>query len=215
MTGCGRVGITAAVCNARRVELTDTSETLTHLRLNLDENIRAGVVTGDAVEASVLEWGSSVFHGEAEVVLISDCTYWQHLHQRLIGSMKRLAAHNPATTFLLAHHWRRPDAEAPFFSALESFCRVRILAVENEAGEAIERALMIDDDDWKGMSQAFKEGEIVLMELRVREGQAASVGDQEQRGVSLEEPAEEEDTAALLERIRLLESDLESIAAED
>ena len=62
-----------------------------------------------------LDWGCKCSHkrGVFGVLLLSDCTYWQHLHEKLLDTLLHLADCN--TIILLGHHWRRPEAEQPFF----------------------------------------------------------------------------------------------------
>lgn len=79
-----------------------------------------------------LDWGCKCSHkrGVFGVLLLSDCTYWQHLHEKLLDTLLHLADCN--TIILLGHHWRRPEAEQPFFDMAATRFTITELHVEGD-----------------------------------------------------------------------------------
>lgn len=179
-SGCGVVGLMAAAQGAALVIASDTEAAIQHLQGNIDANVHAGTVPCGVISAEELDWGSKCSHnrGEFGVLLLSDCTYWQHLHEKLLGTLLHLA--DCTTTILLGHHWRRPEAEQPFFdTAAERFT----------------------------ITELGRDGDLCIMSLRLNE----LAPDPSSKDAA----NEEEDIEALLRRIALLESDLDSIQCDD
>jgi len=166
--GCGAVGIRAGMEGASRVVVTDTKDAVAHLAANVAANDCGNV------ETDVLEWGSTTIPysaGDFDVVLLSDCFYWEHLHQRLLDTLLLLTT--CATVVYMAHEWRRQEVEKRFFDEVKKSFEV----------EEVER-----------------KGAIVVMRATRRQVDGGSVV-----------PERESSVDKLLERIRLLENDLESI----
>ncbi|GMI38572.1 hypothetical protein TeGR_g2412 [Tetraparma gracilis] len=173
-SGCGLVGLSAAAFGARSVILTDRPDALEHTQRNAAANVT------ESVACEPLAWGGglpSELQKSFDLVLLSDCTYWQHLHERLLETLEE--AVDEDTVVLLAHQWRRREVEQGFFDAL------------SERGWGWKVVRECDADD------------VIVVEMRKRGG-----------GEKQETRTEEDERAALLDRLRLLEADLESIEAE-
>eukprot|EP00873_Tetraselmis_striata_P033106 jgi/Tetstr1/453370/TSEL_040359.t1 len=128
-----------------------------------------------------------------DVVLLSDCTYWQHLFGPLCRTL--LLTCGPATTVLLAHAERRPSVEAEVFDRLRADFEVELLREEV-------------------VTQAGKGGSslpVRVFSLEVRRG----LDIRRRREEALAETEHERtDPAALLERLDMIERDMDSIVAE-
>ena len=98
-SGCGLAGLTAAATGAAHVLLTDTEPALANLRVNIQANKQSAAIPAAVVAAQVLEWGDEeavrVLRADSppfDLVILSDCTYWSHLFERLLSTLKLLAA---------------------------------------------------------------------------------------------------------------------------
>ena len=197
--GCGVCGMIAGMCGAVSVILTDCAETVSHLQENIAANVLS--LPEGVVEATSLEWGESS-ELSADIVIVSDCLYWAHLHQRLLHTL-RVCCDATATVVILAHHWRRVEAELPFFSGLETYFSIKMIWVQTAAADG---EMLSHSEDWEHyiVSQAEAD-QVVLLQCSLREGHKSPS--------SPNNDHIEEDPEALLARIRLIEQDIASIEA--
>jgi len=124
--GCGLAGMAAAKAGAKMVLLTDIESGLANLCNNIKANEEAGNIQRGLARAQVLEWGDEAALAalpQIDVVILSDCTYWSFLFERLLRTLRLLAAAHQAMTgcymkTFLVHTWRREISEQPFFDEL-------------------------------------------------------------------------------------------------
>lgn len=198
----------AAVAGAAHVTLTDKEDAVGHLAANLEANVTGGSIPCGNVDTKVLEWGGALdsAHGW-DVVLFSDCTYWQHLYERLVLTLRMMCGRD--TVVWMAHNWRHPDKENSFFEQLHVCFDISLLEVQSEAGEVLLHKGTTACETYMDRAQP---GEVMLLELSLRDGFEASATCDMDAVHGLNDDAS--DTQALLERIRLLEADLETIEGE-
>jgi predicted nicotinamide N-methyase len=75
-----------------------------------------------AVTARRLRWGdaadAAALAPPYELIIASDVIYFVEAHDALLATLVMLAAASPGCEVLLAHTWRKPDAEGAFFARL-------------------------------------------------------------------------------------------------
>ena len=110
-SGCGLAGMTAAAAGAAHVLLTDTESAFGNLVANIEANEHSAAIPGAVAAAQVLEWGDEeavrVLRADGppfDLVILSDCAYWSHLFERLLSTLKLLAAAYDNLKIILVQH---------------------------------------------------------------------------------------------------------------
>jgi len=197
--GCGLLGILCGHLGAR-VTLTDMASVLPVTQHNVAQNALRDNHKG-SLKVEELHWGqpSTMARGAFHLILGSDVTYFEHLHEPLLCSLLQLADHN--TEVLLAHAQRHGQFDR-WFELFERYFEIT-LALDYQAAEKL---ISNVTSSFVGES-AGERAPISVHSLRLREGLCHA---------NLERlpPADDSSTEALLRRLSLLESDLATIEAE-
>lgn len=128
--GCG-AGLVAAAAGVLGGHVTATDGDMDVVRLahiNADAAMaaarQAGMAGIGSVHAQALLWGDAEHLGTLtppyELVLASDVAFFVEAHDALFRTLCAIFRASPNATMLMAHTWRRNDAEAAFFSRLAS-----------------------------------------------------------------------------------------------
>eukprot|EP00193_Tetraselmis_chui_P013630 CAMPEP_0177795782 /NCGR_PEP_ID=MMETSP0491_2-20121128/26427_1 /TAXON_ID=63592 /ORGANISM="Tetraselmis chuii, Strain PLY429" /LENGTH=176 /DNA_ID=CAMNT_0019318657 /DNA_START=90 /DNA_END=620 /DNA_ORIENTATION=- len=127
-----------------------------------------------------------------DVVIASDCTYWQHLFVPFCRTL--LLTCGPETVVLLAHEDRRPGVELEVFNTLKEDFEVVLLDEQDRGGSATLSPVRV-------------------YRLQFRSNCARDLR-QRQQEVMAQIEFEREDPKSLLDRLMMIENDMESIAVE-
>jgi predicted nicotinamide N-methyase len=123
--GCGLVGLLCAsnAFDASMVTITDLPNVIPHINANIDANV--GVfLSRDKVNAAALAWGQEDTWkhdfptGSYDIILLSDCLYWESLFEPLLKTLLQLT--NAETTVLMCqrHRWMHSGTLCIQFSTI-------------------------------------------------------------------------------------------------
>lgn len=156
--GCGLNGMLAAALGAT-VTFTDMESVVQHLHANVEQNFGTATPAGDDADAHAdeamalarrilrkrlsvraLEWGAplppGLHAGDFDVLLLSDCVYWEDLFPPLVSTLRALAT--PKTRIFLCQTPRRPKVEKRFYTLAQkhfTLALVQSIPATEESGE--------------------------------------------------------------------------------
>lgn len=156
-SGCGLNGLLAAALGAQ-VVLTDVAEVVPHLQANIDANFGPAAASSNAedatdwaaahrlmyarTKANALDWCAPVAQeyasGAFDVILLSDCVYWEDLFAPLVRTLRSLVSTTSQTRIFLCQSPRRPKIEKRFFRAVDKSFNTALLrqvAADQDSGE--------------------------------------------------------------------------------
>ena len=125
-SGCGLVGIAAAVLGAREVILTDLSYTLPLLRGNIEYNRHVVSEKCERIECIECDWfkASSIkkfpsfgTNSSIDIILAADCVWLEELVKPFLGTLSRLCS-NRECKILISYQRRGKEVHDKFISGL-------------------------------------------------------------------------------------------------
>jgi len=163
--GCGLVGMLACTLGAH-VTLTDMASVVDHMQMNIEANfgrldgkdLPVPQSIGDdtplpsliqpflpmlrrRIRAAALEWGKDplpedIAKEKYDVILLSDCVYWEELFVPLVSTLRLLST--PSTDVFLCQTPRRPKVEKRLFKMASKYFHIHLIrqvAAVEQCGE--------------------------------------------------------------------------------
>ena len=128
-SGLGLCGLSALVCGASRVVLTDLEYILPSTRFNIDLNKAAGLVTTCAVD-----WfhpdSSQIAWTEVDTIIASDTIWLEHLVAPFVHTLELATTRNPNIDIILANQRRSDLVWNKFVLAASRMFEVTLVAEE-------------------------------------------------------------------------------------
>uniref|UniRef100_A0A7S4Q5D6 Calmodulin-lysine N-methyltransferase n=1 Tax=Alexandrium monilatum TaxID=311494 RepID=A0A7S4Q5D6_9DINO len=208
-SGAGLVGLLCAHLGAAAVTLSDQETVLPITRHNAELN-RPSLATGAVVRVQEVHWGRDVRRvlprGSFDLIVGSDLTFFEHLHRQLLLTLLQIISED--TEVLLAHARRKREFDR-WEAVFEPYFDIEAISTDDElrASGALKES---PEGVWgTTLCSAEERVPVTIFRLRLR---GLPPSHAELSGLLGAE--QDESCEAILTRLALLESDLDTIEAE-